>query len=74
MDKKKLVALLLIVIAVIGWFAYGKYHAQQDDRNLIYGNVDIREVQPAFRQSGRIEHLYVKDGDRVVKGDLIGAD
>lgn len=55
MNKKKLVALLLIVIAGVGWFFYEKYHAQQNDSHVIYGNVDIREVKPAFRQSGRIE-------------------
>lgn len=71
MNRKKLVPLLLIVIAGVGWFFYEKYHAQQNDGNVIYGNVDIREVKPAFRQSGRIEHIYVEDGDRVEKGSLL---
>ena len=41
MNRKKLVPLLLIVIAGVGWFFYEKYHAQQNDGNVIYGNVDI---------------------------------
>lgn len=71
MNRKKLLLLLLVVMAAVSWFFYDRYQAQQNDRNLIYGNVDIREVQPAFRQSGRIVDLYVKDGDQMAKGDLI---
>lgn len=37
----------------------------------LYGNVDIREVDLAFRVSGRIAALHLEEGDRVVAGDAV---
>jgi HlyD family secretion protein len=37
----------------------------------LYGNVDIREVSPAFNDSGHITRLLVQEGDRVKAGQLI---
>ncbi|WED29340.1 efflux RND transporter periplasmic adaptor subunit [Vibrio sp. DW001] len=69
--KNKLIPLLLIIIATGSWFGYQRYLVPSTENNVIYGNVDIREVKPAFRQSGRIEKMYVEDGDKVKKGDLL---
>lgn len=71
MNKKRLLPFLVAAIAVAGWFVYQHYNDVLENNNVIYGNVDIREVKLAFRQSGRIEHIYVEDGDRVEKGTLI---
>ena len=38
---------------------------------VLYGNVDIRDVQLAFNQSGRITRLLVKEGVRVGPGQLL---
>lgn len=37
----------------------------------LYGNVDIREVQPAFDDTGRVVQMRVVEGQRVRKGELI---
>lgn len=37
----------------------------------LYGNVDMREVQLAFRENYRIETIYVDEGTRVRKGQPI---
>ena len=37
----------------------------------LYGNVDIREVDMAFRQSGRITRVAIDEGGRVKAGDLL---
>jgi len=37
----------------------------------LYGNVDIREVQLAFQDPGRILHLMVDEGARVGKGQVV---
>lgn len=37
----------------------------------LYGNVDIREVEMAFRQSGRLATVAVEEGDRVKPGELL---
>src|SRR3546814_7967630 len=34
----------------------------------LYGNVDIREVQLAFRQSGRVAQMLFDEGDHVEPG------
>ena len=39
----------------------------------LYGNVDIREVQLAFRQPGRIARMAFDEGDRVSAGQSMAA-
>ena len=41
------------------------------DRLLLFGNVDIRQVQLAFNGNERIAALLVEEGDRVKTGQLL---
>ena len=72
--RKKIFVVLLILAAaatVLG-FRFLEHEKNSDDNTiLIYGNVDIREVQLAFYATGRIERLLVDEGDTVEKGDLV---
>jgi HlyD family secretion protein len=38
---------------------------------ILYGNVDLRQVQLAFNNSERIAEVRAQEGDRVRKGDLL---
>src|ERR1019366_1329275 len=38
---------------------------------VLYGNVDLRQVQLAFNNSERIAEGNAKEGDRVCKGQLL---
>ena len=38
---------------------------------VLYGNVDIREVQLAFQDSGRISRLHVDEGAMVKAGQMM---
>ncbi|MFZ1539327.1 MAG: secretion protein HlyD [Chromatiaceae bacterium] len=67
----RLLALVILIalIATVWWF-WGR--AVKGDSNLtLYGNVDIREVELAFRQPGRLESLRYEEGARVHQGDLL---
>jgi membrane fusion protein YbhG len=55
--------------ALLWWWIAGREAAP--DRLVLYGNVDIREVQPAFNDTGPIERMLVHEGDTVAKGQLI---
>jgi HlyD family secretion protein len=61
-------------IAVLGaaaalgiWGCTGRDHGMP----VLYGNVDIREVNLAFRVGGRITDIQVDEGSPVHAGDLI---
>jgi membrane fusion protein YbhG len=48
-------------------------HGEAESTTLVlYGNVDIRQVQLAFNGSERIASLLVQEGDRVQPGQLLG--
>ena len=71
--KKKLV-LLLIAVCLLGIAAYlySTFCQQEEQEELVLqGNVDVREVSLAFRQSDRILELLVEEGDRVQKGQVL---
>lgn len=73
MRKLLAVGLILALAAgVIGWW-YAQHPQQQQDQLLLYGNVDIREVQLAFKTSDRIEHLYAREGQPVHAGELLAS-
>jgi membrane fusion protein YbhG len=38
---------------------------------VLYGNIDIREIEAAFNDNGPITRMLVQEGDRVHQGELI---
>ncbi|HHJ17127.1 MAG TPA: HlyD family efflux transporter periplasmic adaptor subunit [Gammaproteobacteria bacterium] len=75
MNSKRVVRasliLLVAALAAAGWW-YSRHNGAQDGNRLVlYGNVDIREVDLAFNNSEHIESLLVQEGDRVRKGQLL---
>ncbi len=67
--KKRLLFLttaLVIGAALVYWSTRGP---TGPSRTLtVYGNVDIRQVELAFNDSGRVKSLRVQEGDRVTRG------
>jgi len=64
-----IVAAVLLLAAV----AVGAIHLFSNPASAlrIYGNVDIRDVNLAFRVSGRVQRVLVDEGDAVQPGELL---
>lgn len=74
MPKKVRVVVVLLVVIATGagfWFYRQKERPVNTDILTLYGNVDIREVQPAFNASGHVTRVLVQEGDHVKKGQLL---
>lgn len=70
--KRKLVIVLLIVVVLAGAAAW--WLTQRDSAPgelLLYGNIDLRQVQLAFNNSERIAAVLAQEGDRVKQGQLL---
>jgi HlyD family secretion protein len=67
------IVVTLVIIAAGGTFWLWKsYHRGKAETSLVlYGNVDIREVQLAFNGNQRIANILVNEGDRIKKGQLL---
>ncbi|OJY61938.1 MAG: secretion protein HlyD [Sphingobium sp. 66-54] len=67
---------VLIVVAVIAAIGAGWLWTQRSGNGgetlTLYGNVDIREVQLAFRQSGRVAQMHFDEGDHIEAGARMG--
>lgn len=74
MGKKKIVVIVIITLLTVAGAiaAYMFYERQAGNRLTIYGNVDIRTVSLSFRVGGKLEALYVDEGDTVTPGQLLG--
>ncbi len=73
MQRVRIVILVLLVggVASALWFWRHREPGVAQDRLLLYGNVDIRQVQLAFNGNERIAALLVEEGDRVKAGQLL---
>jgi HlyD family secretion protein len=61
----------LIVLAAGGWFLYQQFAGARQDKLILHGNVDIRQVNLGFRVSGRLQEMRREEGDTVQAGDVI---
>jgi HlyD family secretion protein len=70
---RKIAAILLIVF-LIASFAHYYVHRKDGNQNeiLLYGNVDVRQVDLSFRVSGLVKEIYFEEGDVVSTGSLVG--
>jgi HlyD family secretion protein len=60
---------LLALAAGVAWFR--PWVPAGGTGLTLYGNVDIREVQPAFNASGAVTAVLVEEGARVKRGQLL---
>lgn len=68
--RKSLVIVALLAIG--GTLAVMRpWEGEDGPSDLLFGNVDIREVQLAFRTTGRLETMAAEEGDIVAPGDVL---
>jgi HlyD family secretion protein len=65
------VVFVVIVAAVAGSAWYLTRPNVASSALTLYGNIDIRQVQLAFNDAGRIQQLLVQEGDHVHKGQAV---
>ncbi|WP_421241351.1 secretion protein HlyD [Aeromonas enteropelogenes] len=66
---KQRIALLVVLLALIGGYLW--WQGRPADGSVLYGNVDIRDVNLAFRVGGRVSEVQVDEGDAVQAGQLL---
>lgn len=77
MQRKKplLIAIAVLALGATGaaaWY-FTNHRSVKTNDLVLFGNVDIRQVQLAFNGSERIAQMLVKEGDGVKKGQLLAA-
>jgi HlyD family secretion protein len=73
--KKRALVLGLVVLAVLavgyGLARFWEQPRADPNRLLLYGNVDLRQIELAFNNSERIAEVLVQEGDRVTSGQIL---
>ena len=75
MNKAKLlrIVVVLVVLAAAATLGYRYLQKQEAPEKVLhlFGNVDIRQIQLAFHDTGRIQRILVEEGQRVQAGELV---
>ena len=74
MTRRRLVIglIVLVLLASAGTWLYLRWRSRGEGAILtLYGNVDIREAEPAFNDTGAVTQMLVDEGAQVHKGELI---
>jgi len=69
MNKKW--TLIFVLLFCIGGYFYYTTQESTGDHSTLYGNVDVRYVNLAFQHAGRLQTLFVDEGDKVKQGQLL---
>ena len=69
--KRVIPAAILIAIGVLGgrWLLLEEHKSEAE--LTLYGDIDIRDVQPTFNEQERIAEVLVEEGDRVEPGQIL---
>ncbi|HSH30400.1 MAG TPA: secretion protein HlyD [Thiohalobacter sp.] len=70
--KVRWILIIAAVIVLVGLLLWWLLPEREDDGVLrLYGNVDIRELELAFRQPGRLLSMAFDEGDAVAAGEVM---
>lgn len=71
--KRIFAALILVLLAFGFYWLYAQRYTTlpSGDEITLYGNVDIRQVDIAFRVPGQVAQMFFQEGDMVPKGALV---
>ncbi|EKO3952903.1 biotin/lipoyl-binding protein [Vibrio fluvialis] len=63
--------LAVTVLAAAGWIGYSFYQAYQPEPVRLQGQIESQQYSISSKVPGRIDQVYVRKGDEVIKGQLI---
>jgi len=66
-----LTGLATVMLAILSGCSEQRWGGEGGENLTVFGNVDIREVQLAFQDGGRLLRLLVDEGARVRQGELV---
>jgi HlyD family secretion protein len=76
--KKKILVAGLILLAILAVLATGfglgrswENSKTKQNQLVLYGNVDLRQVELAFNDNERIAEVLVQEGDKVTRGQVL---
>ncbi len=70
--NRRIPVLVAALLLVGGGLAYWLTRPSSQPKQLVlYGNVDLREVDVAFNGSERVVAVLVREGDAVHKGEVL---
>lgn len=68
---KRLIPFLLLAVAAAAGVYYWRLPKEDPTRIRLSGNLEITEINAAFKTPGRVVELLVKEGDTVKKGQVL---
>ncbi len=63
--------IILLILFGTAFAIYKFYTNKITPEKLLYGNVDYNEIELAFLDSERVSEIYVQEGDKVSKGQIL---
>jgi len=73
MNRRLILIIAAVCIVAVALFTrgFGLFGGKEEAPLVLYGNVDVREVDMAFRVPGRIATIHVEEGQPVIRGQLL---
>ena len=70
---RRIIILLLLASLLIGTYFYFEKQREREQQEflLLFGNVDVRQVDLGFRVAGQLSKLYYEEGDLVPMGRMV---
>lgn len=69
--KKVIVLFIFLVLGIGLTLLYRRFEPEAKKELVLYGNVDIREVNLGFRVNGKLAALQYDEGDWIKAGDML---
>jgi HlyD family secretion protein len=63
--KKRIIPVIVVAAAVGGWLAWRSLGGKPNGRLLLSGNMELTQVDIAFKTAGRLVERTVDEGDNV---------
>jgi HlyD family secretion protein len=71
MKKTIWIVIILVVVGAAGSLAYFSLRPEATNKIIVSGNIELTQVDIAFKSSGRLVERKVDEGDTVQKGEVI---
>lgn len=63
--------ILVLLLGAAAFYFYQRNHQKPINELILFGNVDVRQVDLGFRVSGRVDQIFFEEGDLVPQGALM---